>query len=149
MKTIFIVLLCVSCIRPQIQDTSKSPLPHIALSIVFPIISSIAEYRNYRWGLYGNRQTDSQAWHDWQLAERIAGISVGVTIALHSDFDIIQMLKDLLLSGAMFWNIYDASLNIQKNKPFFHSSATSGSRMEGISFLKIPTFIIALLIYIN
>ncbi|OGM91324.1 hypothetical protein A2755_02945 [Candidatus Wolfebacteria bacterium RIFCSPHIGHO2_01_FULL_48_22] len=149
--SLLIFFLATQTLPQEKEEEGKviERVAHLTLSLALPLISSTAEYHNQRWGLDGYSDHHSRTWHDWQFMERVTAIGLGVSIALHSDFEPLQAMKDLLLSGILFWTTYDISLNKQRGLTAFYVSRNSGSRMEELNLLKIPIFIVAIAWYLD
>ena len=87
-------------------------------------------------------------WHKTALLERGLGISLGITIALHSKFKWKKMLAGILLSGAIYWNLFDGTINLTTGRPFYYISDSTPAITERFGSLKIPVLLAAVLIEI-
>ncbi len=82
-------------------------------------------------------------WHKTQLVERAFGISLGFTIGDYSKFEWKKMLLSLFLSAAIYWNLYDGTINMVRNKPFYHMSNTTTAITEKYGNFKLPVLAVA------
>ena len=85
----------------------------------------------------------SSMWHKTEILERGLGISLGVTIALHSKFNWKKMLAAIFLSSAIYWNLFDGTINLVTNRPFYNISDQTPAITERYGNFKIPILILA------
>ncbi len=72
------------------------------------------------------------------------GISLGITIGDYSKLEWKKLLLSVFLSAAIYWNLYDGTINLVRNNSFYHMSDTSTAITEQYGAFKIPVLAIAL-----
>ncbi len=138
-KIIFLCLLFTSICFPQQF--------YIGNAILYSLVSGYTEGLRIKENSFRNdpvkQHEISSLWHKTILLQRGLAISLGVTIALYSKFNWEKMLSAIFLSGAIFWNIFDGTINLTTNRSFFHVSNTTSSMTKKYCGFKIPVLLVA------
>jgi len=114
------------------SDLFFSTISIIIIGILFIAFASLAESLEFYERYLSNNPLTSKRynslWHLFQLLERFFAILFGFSLASSNN-----PISHLLFVAALFWLIYDASLNFVKNKNLFYVSSTSGNFLEKYS----------------
>jgi len=147
---ILIIILFPILLFPQDSTSWSSRIPHIVLSIAYPVIAANTEWQQFKEKTTSGleREMWARKWHATQWYERATGFSMAMAIPFHSKFNFKRTLIDSFLSGILFWNIYDGVLNNKRGMSFYYSSKTTPSGFKNFDFLKIPLLLLAITIYI-
>ena len=141
MKTtlLFLCLSAASCFGQEV---------YLGNAILYSITAGYTEglqlKERYDTGSPSEQRKLNSLWHSTQLAERAMGISLGITIADYSKLEWKKLLLSVFLSAAIYWNLYDGTINMVRHDSFYHMSDTSTAFTEKYGNFKIPVLAIAL-----
>jgi hypothetical protein len=121
---------------------------YISNAIVYSIVAGYTEglqlKERYDVQDSGEKRKINSLWHNTQLAERGLGISLGIAIGDFSGLNWKKIALSLLLSAAIYWNLYDGTINMVRQKSFYHISNTSTAITEKYGGFKIPVLAVSI-----
>jgi|GEM_PF-4763141 len=125
---------------------------YIGNAILYSVVSGYTEGLRIRESSLTNNPAKqwelSSLWHKTAFLERGLAISLGITISLHSKFDWKKMIAALFLSGAIYWNLFDGTINLTTGRHFYDISNETPAFTERYGNFKIPVLIIASIVEI-
>jgi len=127
----------------------------ILAATVYSIFSGLEEGNRIldrQYAIAGQYRPDlNKKWHQFKVARQSFSIITGMLIAyvIGSGIDgALDLLRCLFALGAIHWVIHDGAYNsvVYPGKGLLYSSKTSESFLEGFTVLRIPLFILTIII---
>jgi hypothetical protein len=115
---------------------------YIISTLLYPSLSGFTEAYKLQ-ERYSHSVQLNKDWHTLKLFESASAVNLGISIAVSSKDDFIEIAKKTFLSGVIYWIVYDFILE-QKG----YSGQGSVSQFNKITFLKIPLLIGAICVNI-
>ena len=121
---------------------------YISNAIIYSVVAGYTEGLQLKERYDTNNPSEQRKlnslWHSTQVAERGLGISLGIAIGDYSRLNWKKIALSLLLSAAIYWNLYDGTINLVRSNSFYHISETSTAITEKYGNFKIPVLAVSL-----